>query len=234
MKISIVIPTYNEAPTIEKTVSFICRHGGSAIAELIVSDGGSTDQTCSIAEKSGAHAVLSPGNGRAAQMNYGASISSGDILYFIHADCLPPKTFVQDISNAISQGYDLGRYTTRFDSTKTILKLNAWFTRFDLFICMGGDQTLFVKRTLFDHCGGFREDMKIMEEYEFCHRARNMGRYRIMKGAALVSARKYDTNSWLRVQLANSKIVRMYRKGASQEDMVAIYKKMLEYRKNAF
>ena len=234
MKISIVIPTYHEALTIEKTVSYIRRHGGSAVAELIVSDGGSTDQTLAVAEQAGALAVLSPRAGRAAQMNYGARIGTGEVLYFIHADCMPPKTFVQDITTAIRQGYGLGRYTTRFDSNKTILKLNAWFTRFDLFICMGGDQTLFVKRSLFDECGGFREDMKIMEEYEFCHRARTMGRYRIMKGAALVSARKYDTNSWLRVQLANSKIVRMFRKGASQEDMVATYKKMLQYRNNAF
>jgi GT2 family glycosyltransferase len=135
---------------------------------------------------------------------------------------------------AVSEGYELGRYRTRFDSNKTILKVNAWFTRFDFFICMGGDQTLFIKRSLFNECKGFREEMKIMEEYEFCQRARQKGRYKIMAGSALISARKYDTNTWLQVQLANSKVVRMYKQGASQQEMVETYKRMLSYRKSSF
>ncbi len=73
-----------------------------------------------------------------------------------------------------------------------------------------------------------------MEEYEFCVRARKYGKYKILEGETLVSARKYDTNSWLRVQLANSKIVRMYKKGASQQEILNTYKHMLSYRKNAF
>jgi len=158
---------------------------------------------------------LSPAKGRAAQMNYGVSILKGDVLYFIHADCYPPSTFVNDIEEAIDQGFDLGRYRTKFNSKKSILKLNAWFTRFNLFICIGGDQTFFIKRSLFNLCNGFREDMKIMEEYEFCERARKRGNYKILKGKVLISARKYETNSWIQVQLANLKVVRMYKKGAS-------------------
>jgi GT2 family glycosyltransferase len=99
---------------------------------------------------------------------------------------------------------------------------------------MGGDQTLFIKRSLFERCGGFREEMMIMEEYEFCERAREKGRYKILDGYALISARKYETNSWLRVQLANAKVIRMYKKGASQQQMLSTYKQMLNYRKSAF
>jgi hypothetical protein len=73
-----------------------------------------------------------------------------------------------------------------------------------------------------------------MEEYEFCRRARKRAKYKIMKGAVLVSARKYDTNTWLKVQLANLKVVRMFKKGASQQEMVQKYQNMLHYRKNAF
>jgi rSAM/selenodomain-associated transferase 2 len=234
MRLSIIIPTYNEAATIGKLVSYLLRCIENAEAEIIVSDGGSEDDTLQLANEAGATAVISPGKGRASQMNHGASRAQGDVLYFVHADCYPPNSFVQDIRKAVKEGYGLGRYRTRFDSSKPILKLNAWVTRFDLFICMGGDQTLFVKKELFQQCNGFKEEMKIMEEYDFCTRARKIGRYKIMQKDVLVSARKYETNSWLKVQRANMKVVQLFRNGASQDEMVSTYKKMLHYRKSAF
>lgn len=232
--ISIIIPTYNEAENIAKVIMHLKEYGSDSVVDIIVSDGGSGDDTISKAKAAGAQAVVSPGKGRAAQMNYAASFAKGDILYFVHADSFPPAGFANDIQQAVNDGYDLGRYRTRFDSSKTILKLNAWATRFDLFLCMGGDQTLFIRRQLFMVCDGFKEDMKIMEDYEFCDRVRKRGRYKIMSGTALISARKYDTNSWLKVQRANARIVRMYKQGASQQSMLDTYKQLLTYRKNAF
>lgn len=234
MTLSIIIPTYNEAKGIEKLVSFLKRFGGAAVVDLIVSDGGSEDGTTEQATAAGAFAVVSPHKGRAAQMNYGASLAKGNVLYFVHADSFPPQTFVNDIQQAINKGYDIGRYRTQFDSQKLLLKFNAWATRFDLFMCMGGDQTLFVRRQLFEVSGGFKEDMRIMEEFEFCARARKTGRYKILNGAALISARKYETNGWLRVQKANAAVVRLYKRGATQQQMLDTYKRMLNYRKNAF
>lgn len=234
MTLSIIIPTYNEEASIGALVRFLRKHSTGAVVDLIVSDAGSEDRTLEEAAAAGATAVVSPGKGRAAQMNFGASLAKGDVLYFIHADCYPPASFVSDISEAIRKGFDLGRYYTKFDSKRTILKINAWFTRFDFFICMGGDQTLFIKHSLFNECNGFREDMKIMEEYEFCQRARQKGRYKIMNGSALISARKYETNTWLQVQLANAKVVRMYKQGASQQELVDMYKRMLSYLKSSF
>ncbi len=234
MTISIIIPTYNEADNIGKLIRYLIANSNSSLVDLIVSDAGSSDNTIGIAKQAGANALLSPGKGRSAQMNHGAAIAKGDVLYFIHADCFPPADFIANIQQAIKEGYNIGRYRTKFDSHKTILKINAWFTFFDLFICMGGDQTLFIKKSLFQQCKGFREDMKIMEEFEFCKRARKLGRYKILKGKTLISARKYDTNSWLHVQLANFKIVRRYKKGASQQEMLDTYTKMLSYRENPF
>ena len=135
-----------------------------------------------------------------------------------------------DLQQAIGEGYDMGRYRTKFDSGKTILMINEWFTRFDLFMCMGGDQTFFIKHSLFDQCRGFREDLEIMEEFEFCARARKLGKYKIINKPVLISARKYDTNSWFKVQSANYKIIKMYKKGATQTEMVTAYKTMLQYR----
>lgn len=231
MQLSIIIPVFNEAATIEKLVLHLLEHAGSENTEIIVSDGGSTDDTVSLAAAAGAITGISPQKGRAAQMNYGASLAKGSILYFVHADTLPPATCFDDITGAVQRGYAMGRYRTRFNSHKWYLKINAWFTRFDWFVCMGGDNSLFISRALFEKHNGFKNEMRIMEEYEFCERVRESGvRYAVLKKPILVSARKYDTNSWWTVQLANRKIVSMYRSGASQESMLNTYKKMLVYR----
>ncbi len=231
MSISIIIPTFNEAAVIDKLVGFLIRNNNGMVKEIIVSDGGSADETVQLAAKAGAQVVTSPQKGRAAQMNYGASCATGDILYFIHADTYPPASFATDIMQAIQDGYSFGRYRTKFDSSKKILLFNAWFTRFDLFICYGGDQTLFMDRKLFEQIGGFNSSMRIMEDYDIIIRAKLTGaRYKIFPSAALVSARKYETNSWLRVQTANYTIIRMYKKGASQNEMVHRYKELLNYR----
>ena len=230
MQISVIIPAYNEAENIGCLINHVKKYGGDSVVEILVVDGDSKDNTIEIASQYGVNALLSPQKGRAAQMNYGAGIARGDIFYFIHADVLPPTTFVTDIQKAIRNGYDFGRYFMRFDSKKWYLRINEFFTRFDFFICYGGDQTLFITRKLFEETEGFKSDMLIMEDFEFTKRARKLGRYKIFNKAVLISARKYDTNSWWRVQMANKKIVDMYRTGASQVAMVEKYREMLNYR----
>jgi rSAM/selenodomain-associated transferase 2 len=230
MQISIIIPVYNESENIGNLVRFLIKYSNESVIEIIVVDAGSIDDTIAIAKKEGANVVISPAKGRSAQMNYGALLAKGDILYFIHADTFPPVSFATDIIHAVEDGFDLGRYRTKFNSGKWYLKINAWFTRFDWFVCMGGDQTLFITQDLYKLSGGFKSDMFIMEEFEFVPRARKNARYKIFNKPALVSARKYDTNSWWRVQMANKKIVDMYKKGATQVDMVNTYKGMLNYR----
>ncbi|MDZ4792892.1 MAG: TIGR04283 family arsenosugar biosynthesis glycosyltransferase [Bacteroidota bacterium] len=230
MQISIIIPVYNEAEHIGELIRYLLQYKTEAVAEIIVVDAGSTDDTLLIANNAGAAGILSPQKGRAAQMHYAASLAKGDVLYFVHADTFPPASFVADISKAIEDGFAIGRYRTQFNSRKWYLKINAWFTRFDWFICMGGDQTLFITRDLYMSAGGFKTDMLIMEEYEFVSRAREKERYKIFNKPTLVSARKYDTNSWWKVQMTNRKIVSMYKNGASQVEMVHMYKKMLNYR----
>lgn len=228
--ISIIIPTYNESANIERLVHWLAKNIDPSSAEILVSDGGSTDNTLELAAMAGANSFISPKKGRATQMNYAASKASGDILYFIHADSFPPADFVKDILRAVEQGYGLGRYRTKFNSQSLLLKLNAFFTRFDWFMCYGGDQTLFISAKLFHSIGGYKEEMLIMEDYEIVERARKVARYKILKGNALVSARKYETNSWLTVQKVNSSIVKMYRHGAGQQEMIDAYKHRLNYR----
>lgn len=225
--ISIIIPTYNEAASIAKLIAYLQLHGSDKVAEIIISDGGSADETLAIAQQSGAVAMISPQKGRAAQMNYGAANASGDILYFVHADSFPPVNFATEIIEAVNNGFDFGRYRTKFDSSKLLLKINAWFTRFNWFICYGGDQTLFVNKSLFNQSGGFKNELLIMEEYEFCDRLMKDYRYKIFADTTLISARKYEGRSWLKVQLANRKAVKLFKKGASQAEIVKTYKQLL-------
>lgn len=229
--ISIIIPTLNEAAVIVSLIDFLNKHSNGLLKEIIVSDGGSTDETANLALEAGARLVNAPVKGRSAQMNFGAGIANGDILYFLHADTFPPASYAIDIIEAVKTGYSFGRYRTKFDSNKKILWLNAWFTRFDLFICYGGDQTLFMVKQLFNEIGGFNKDMRIMEDYDIVVRAKKLKeKYKIFSKPALVSARKYETNSWLKVQTANYIIIRMYKQGATQEEMAIRYKTLLHYR----
>lgn len=110
-----------------------------------------------------------------------------------------------------------------------MLQLNAFFTRFDHFVCYGGDQTLFITKQFFNLLSGFNSDMRIMEDYEIVMRAKSKARYKIMQKDALVSARKYNTNRWFKVQRTNYIITKMYKKGASQEARIRRYKEMLLY-----
>ncbi len=227
-KISIIIPTYDEAASIGKLVGYLLKHGGEQVKEIIISDGGSADETVTIAAKAGARTLVSAQKGRAAQMNFGVTKAKGDILYFIHADSFPPVNFVSDIIKAVNEGFDFGRYRSKYDSSNFMLKINAWFTRFNWFICYGGDQTLFITRKLFNSSGGFKNELLIMEEYEFAERLMKLGRYKIFSNTTLISARKYNNRSWLQVQLANRKAVKSFKKGMPQRQILDEYKMMLD------
>ncbi len=101
---SIIIPTYNEADQIANTISIVHTANCKYEAEIIIVDGGSTDDTISIAEQCGATVVRSERKGRAAQMNKGALVAKHEILYFLHADSIPPNNFTTQILDAYKKG----------------------------------------------------------------------------------------------------------------------------------
>lgn len=232
MKISIIIPTLNEANNISRLINSLWQYGQNQIAEIIVvGSPDSTDKTLEIARNLNAFAITSPQKGRGFQMNYGATYATGSILYFVHADTKIHPDFVSDIQQAISMGFDLGCYRYIFDSANFLLKINAFFTRFDKIWCRGGDQTLFITKSAFEKLEGYRSDFLIMEDYDFIIRARKFFKFKIIPKNVIVSARKYETNSYFRVQFANLKVMRMFlSQNYSQKEMAETYKKMLNYR----
>ena len=234
MIVSIIIPTYNEASVIKKTIEFLHSNLVDKHYEIIISDAGSTDETLTIASQLGVTTVHSKVKGRAGQMNFGVKNAKGSVFLFLHADCLPTPSFYTDIENSIHEKYDCGSFRTQFDSDSFLLKINSFFTRFNYLFFRGGDQGIFITKTLWEKIGEFREEMLIMEDYDYIARLWSEGNFKLIPKATLISARKYKQNSWLTVQLANLKIVNMYKNGASQRDMIAKYKELLTYRKNAF
>ena len=101
--ISIIIPTYDEAEQIAETIIKTHEANGGHQIEIIVADGGSADETVPIALRFNAIAIVSEKKGRAAQMNKGASVAKGDVLYFLHADSIPPKNFTGSILKSRSR-----------------------------------------------------------------------------------------------------------------------------------
>jgi len=209
--ISIIIPVCNEAVYLNSLLPFLKENAGSHLAEIIVVDGGSIDDSKEVCEKLGVLYLESSVSSRSIQMNKGAELATGSILYFVHADTRPPIKFAQQIMQAYKKGSQTGRFRTAFDSKSWLLKLNAYFTKFDWFMCYGGDQTLFVENEVFKKIGGFKETLCIMEDYDITERIKATGTYTIINALVRVSARKYEKNSWWAVQKANYKAVKAYK-----------------------
>ncbi|MEB0260281.1 MULTISPECIES: TIGR04283 family arsenosugar biosynthesis glycosyltransferase [unclassified Mucilaginibacter] len=225
--ISIIIPTFNEADQIASTINRLKKAIGASDVEIIVSDGGSMDGTILLAKESGACVSLSKRKGRAAQMNTGAALAKGDLLYFLHADTIPPEGFLADIVQAVTQGYAAGCFMLSFDYPHWFLKANCWFTRFDVNALRFGDQSLFVTKASFEQAGGFCEQHIVLEDQELIKRLRKQVRFKVIKKAVVTSARKYLENGIYRTQGIFFIIYLLYRIGFSQQKLVRTYKKLI-------
>lgn len=227
--VSIIIPTYNEAAGIEALLHHLRQAGTAADAavEIIVADGLSTDATAELACRAGAQVVACPRKGRAVQLNYGARQATGDILYFLHADTLPPVGFLSDIRQAVAAGYGCGCYRLAFDEPHWFLQANAWFTRFDVDAVRFGDQSLFVTRAVFEQAGGFREKLLIMEDQEIIGRLKQHTRLRVLPGPIVTSARKYRANGVFRLQGAFVLLALLYYLRVPQAMLLRLYRKLI-------
>ncbi|MBD2724411.1 TIGR04283 family arsenosugar biosynthesis glycosyltransferase [Hymenobacter armeniacus] len=230
MTFSVIIPTFNEAANIARLVAELRRHAPSNEVELLVVDAHSPDGTAEAARQAGATVLLSPKPGRAAQMNFGAAHATGDILYFVHADVGIHPDYVATIRRAVADGHEAGCYRFRFDSRHPLLRINSYGTRFKGIMSRGGDQTLFITKALFQRLGGFNERFVIMEDFEIIRRIRRVASFYIVPQDVVVSARKYETNSWLRVQLANLTAFGMFFLNVPPPRIARTYKALLNYR----
>lgn len=230
--ITVIIPTYNEESTIQKTIEQLQENDEKKlVSQIIISDGGSTDNTIDIAKKTNAEVMVSPAKGRSAQMNYGASFSTNRILYFLHADTIPSPGFSSDIMKTVEQGFTSGCSRLSFDYDHWFLKASCWFTRFDINAVRFGDQSLFVTKDVFEKSGGFREDLVMMEDQEIVGRIKKLGKFKVMDGVVITSARKYHDNGIYRMQGIFFLIWLMYYLGFSQQKLLRLHTRLIHSHK---
>ena len=226
--LSIIIPTFNEAENIAALINSLQKNNPERLIEIIITDGQSTDDTVVVATRAGATVVVSPNKGRGSQMNYGASLAKADVLYFLHADSLPPTGYADKIVEQIKNGYSIGCFRLQFDTAHWFLKANAWFTRFDYNAFRFGDQSLFVLKDVFIKAGGFNEKLIVMEDQEIIHRLKKYGKFKVMPQAIITSARKYTLNGIYKMQGIFFLIYFLYKIGVPQNKLTALYRRLIK------
>lgn len=206
--ISIIIPTLEEEAIIGECIDQLAT--GENI-EVIVSDGGSSDNTRTIAAAHGA-AVVASRAGRARQMNAGAACASGEILLFLHADTRLPDEYDRLVREAVAApGTLAGAFEFATDIDSLIIRFIEAMTgiRSRRLGITFGDQGIFVKASVFQRLGGYPVQ-PIMEDYELVRRLRRCGRMVIVPSPAMTSARRWRANGVIKNTFINVTVTIAY------------------------
>ena len=225
MLISVIIPTLNEGDRIGPLIRSLRAIPGEK--EIIVSDGGSADNTVEEAEALNVLVVRAP-SGRASQMNAGAKAASGDAFWFLHADSVPAPSSIEDIERTINKGADGGFFRLHFyDTGDRFLRFieRTSHTRAKRFCLIFGDQGLFLRSDVFEGLGGFAP-LALMEDWELSRRLRPLhkkGLIHALDTSIGTSARRYLQNGRFRTWLRMNVVKTLYILGVPTESLRRIY-----------
>ena len=210
MKVSVVIPVYNESASIGATLASIACQPGPL--EILVVDGRSSDDTLA---RAAVHAtVLEAPRGRASQMNAGWRAASGDVLLFVHSDTLLPKDALVQIRRVLTnRAVESGTFRMRFDRNHWLLRLFAWCANRNLPSLCFGDRSVFVRASTMREVGGFA-DIPIFEDLHLVRQLHRRGSFRFLRPVVTTASRRLLQNGILRQQLLNATLWILYRLGA--------------------
>lgn len=227
--ISIIIPVHNEFTNLQRLFNVACFLEHEKLLEIIIAvSPGNSDSIEKLDCNKKVKLLHCKNKGRAAQMNEASKIALGNIFVFLHADVVPPTGFIDDVVTSLEGGYDAGFFSYRFDKDVWYLRVNASFTAKDGLFTGGGDQCLFIKKETFNKLGKFNEEQVLMEDFEFFRRMKKGNvPYTIVKNDLVVSARKYDSNSYLRVNLANFLLVVLFKFGYPGKKLKTLHNKLI-------
>ena len=226
--ISIILPTYNEASALPGAIRSVrC----DSSTEVIVVDGGSRDETLSVA-RSCADRVLEAPLGRASQLNAGARVASGSVLLFLHADTILAEGALAEVRR-VMQNPRLagGAFTLRIGEAKGAMRVISWCSNLrSRFLGLTyGDQAVFVRSPVFRNLGGFKM-LPIMEDVDFVRRLQRVGRMRLIDIPVRTSDRRWRANGVLRTTFANLSAMVLFMVGVSTDRIRKTYDALLTNR----
>jgi rSAM/selenodomain-associated transferase 2 len=194
-RISVIIPTLNEATTIGTTLERVARVRG--VTEVIIVDGGSTDGTQDFVRRRGIR-LIEAVRGRGSQMHAGAVAAAGEILWFLHADTHPPEDASDYIHETLVDPAVVGGYfAIRFDGGRRAAGVLTWlYPRLHWLGLCYGDSAIFVRRTAYERAGGFRPH-PIFEDLDLLRRLRRLGRLSRLPAAVVTSSRRFEGRSFI-------------------------------------
>jgi rSAM/selenodomain-associated transferase 2 len=204
--ISVVVPTLNESLHIEKLLnSLMYSH---LVKEIIVVDGGSTDETVKIVKGYENVKLVMSKTGRAIQMNDGAKAASFPFLLFLHADSYLTKVTLDYLGYAVLESLT-GSFRLKFDNDKFILRFFAWFSKHNWTLTTYGDQGLFITKRLFNELNGFNE-MPLFEDIDMVRRIKRNAGFKKFPVAITTSSRRFEKRGSLKQQMVNILLVTAY------------------------
>ena len=182
MKLSVVVPAFNEEKLLAATLASIREATQGLDAELIVCDNNSTDRTAEIAREAGAKVVFEPVNQISRARNAGAAAAAGDWLVFIDADSFPDRNLFADLGTAIASGrYVGGGAIVRFDEADGLARgaVSIW-NAISRAMRWAAGSFVFCRADAFRAIGGFSTELYASEEIDFSRRLKRLGRFTIL------------------------------------------------------
>jgi rSAM/selenodomain-associated transferase 2 len=221
MRFSIIIPVLNE----ERSLPF-CLASLKSLrdrAEIIVCDGGSTDNTVGTADEL-ADQVLISKKGRARQMNVAAQHAQGDILLFLHADTFLPDGALTLIEKKMTNGRKWGRFDIRLSGQHKMLRIIAFMMnwRSRLTGIATGDQVIFVTRETFVEVGGY-PDIDLMEDITLCKALKKIGPPVCLSTQVTSSGRRWEQFGVLRTMFLMWSLRLRFFLGGDPSDLSILY-----------
>ena len=231
-KISVIIPTLNEQEGVGRAIASV-----SFADEVVIADGGSTDETVAVAQKLGAR-IISARPGRGYQLRAGAAEATGDVLLLLHADNWMGEDCGSQLvsyltsletneSNESNESRKLfGCFRQEIDDPRYRFRLleggNAFRAR--TFGVPYGDQAIFVDRASYERAGGI-PDVPLMEDVLLSRRLRKIvGKPELLEGPVHVSPRRWQHDGVIRRTLRNWSIVSAFAIGVSPERLAKWYR----------
>jgi rSAM/selenodomain-associated transferase 2 len=202
MQVSVIIPALNEQPLIAAAIRSAWLAGAN---EVIVADGGSSDETVRVAEDSGAVAITAS-RGRAVQCNAGAAVATGNVLLFVHADCELDPDSIRVLKERLFHQSQIvaGGFRQRIDNQQLVFRLLQWGNalRIRVLNWVYGDQALFIRSRIFHELGGF-PSVALMEDLLLSRRMAREGRIVLLDPPVRVSSRRWQQRGVLRQTFRN-------------------------------